>query len=158
MQEYDGNVVNEEEKQEESQEECQEELSEISSKSRYEFLFRDIDGELYNATNGAEGKNMLEANVYETPTHYVVECLAAGLGKEDINVTYMNDVLTVSIQKDKYKFGRNKDNNEFENYERRFLVREVDFKKIKGVLKNGILTIRVPKKPFDGEPRKIRIS
>lgn len=158
MSDFEENVLNEEENMDENQEESQEELSEISSKAYNEFLFRDIDAECC-CESDCDSRNVLEANAYENSKNYIIECLAAGVGKEDINVSYINDILTISIHKSKYKtFGKTKANADFENYERRFLVREIDFRKIRATLKNGILTISIPKRAFEGEPRKIRIS
>ena len=145
------------------EEESKEELCSVSEKAHSEFLFRDIDGEACCEGElfvcNCEKKNLLDTNIYETSVNYIIECLAAGLKKEDVDATYKNDILTISIQKDKFKaFGKTTEDLDFDCYERRFLVRDVDFRKIKGVLKNGILTIVVPKKEFVGEPRKIRIS
>lgn len=164
MNEAENQELNETEETEKClEEEVKEEICPVSEKAHFEFLFRDIDGEAYceNESSVCDCKkgNLLDANFYETPTKYVVECLAVGLQKEDIEATYKNDVLTISIQKSKYKvFGKTTEDLDFDCYERRFLVRDVDFRKIKGVLKNGILTISIPKKEIVGEPRKIRIS
>ncbi len=92
----------------------------------------------------------LKVDVYETEKEIVVRSTVAGVDPKDLTVDLHNDLLTIR--------GRRHVNEEVK--EDNFLVREcfwgdfsrsvilptsVDVKKGEAVLKNGVLTIRLPK-------------
>ncbi|MGB9661028.1 MAG: Hsp20/alpha crystallin family protein [Moorellaceae bacterium] len=90
------------------------------------------------------------ADVRETDTEYIVEAELPGLEKENINITYDNGTLTISVKQDTL-IDESREN--FIRKERRsgrlqrsFYLEGVDEDKITATYKNGLLTVRLPKK------------
>jgi HSP20 family protein len=92
----------------------------------------------------------LRVDIYETDKEIVVRSTVAGVDPKDLDITLHNDLLTI----------RGKRHVEEEVGEDNFLVREcfwgdfsrsiilpmgVDIKRSEAVIKNGLLTIRLPK-------------
>lgn len=92
----------------------------------------------------------LRVDIYETDKEIIVRSTVAGVEPEDLDVSLHNDLLTI----------RGKRNVEEEVSEEDFLAREcfwgdfsrsvilpcaVDIKRSEAVIKNGVLTIRLPK-------------
>lgn len=73
--------------------------------------------------------------------HYEVTCIMAGLEKEDISITYKmeNDTRILSIETLKESVSTKKGVREYE------IPELADIKNITSTLKNGILTITIPK-------------
>ncbi len=101
-------------------------------------------------------------DMYETEEAFVVKTVAAGMKPEDIEITLTNNVLTIrghleeeeKVEKERYhrmerRYGR---------FERSIaLPTRVDAEKIEASLKDGILTIQVPKAE-EFKPKKISVS
>ena len=91
-----------------------------------------------------------KTDIKETPEEYVVHAELPGVKKEDINIDYNNNYLSISAT-------RNNENEEKkDNYIRRersygsvsrgFYINNVDKNLIKAKFDNGVLTIDLPKK------------
>ena len=91
-----------------------------------------------------------KTDIKETPEGYVVHAELPGVKKEDINIDYNNNYLTISAT-------RNNDHEEKkDNYIRRersygsvsrgFYITNVDKNSIKAKFDNGVLNIELPKK------------
>ena len=103
-------------------------------------------------------------NVKETDNSFVLEVAAPGFDKGDFNVEVENDILTISAKQE------NKKEEEEKGYTRRefsyssssrsfTLPESVNPEDIKGVYKNGILNVELPKKPEAAKVRKsVKIS
>lgn len=96
------------------------------------------------------------ADVRETDTEYIVEAELPGMEKENINISYDNGTLTISVKQDTF-IDESREN--FIRRERRsgrlqrsFYLEGVDEDKITANYKNGLLTVRLPKK--EGQVRR----
>lgn len=102
-----------------------------------------------------------KADVKETDKEYIVEAELPGLEKENINITFEDDVLTISIKRNEVIDERRENFIRRErrtgNIERRFCFEGVDEEKISANYKNGILTVVLPKKEA-GFQRRRQIS
>lgn len=103
----------------------------------------------------------LTLDVYDEGAYFVVQSTVAGVRPEDLDISVTNDTLIVrgmrrrqqEIREDKYYVK--------ELYWGRFsrsviLPEEVEADKVEALIKNGLLTIRLPKK--DKGEKKIRIK
>ncbi|SHG90666.1 HSP20 family protein [Thermosyntropha lipolytica DSM 11003] len=104
----------------------------------------------------------MKADIKENEKEYVVEVEMPGVNKEQVNIELRDDRLTVSVvQNEEIK-------EESANYIRRerrsgsmsrtFIVEDVDEEKVSAKLKDGVLTIILPKKNGARKNRKIEIE
>ena len=111
-------------------------------------VFNDFFNESMLSDLSANGG--FKTDIKETPEEYVLHAELPGVKKEDINIDYDNNYLTISATK-------NTDSKEKkENYLRRersygsvsrgFYINNVDKNLIKAKFDNGVLTIDLPKK------------
>lgn len=90
------------------------------------------------------------ADVRETEKEYIVEAELPGLEKDNININYNKGLLTISVKQDvivdeeKENFIRKE--RRTGAFERRFYLEGVDEEKISATYKNGLLTVKLPKK------------
>lgn len=107
------------------------------------------------------GDNRMRVDVRENEKEYIIEADLPGVDKENINIEFDNDRLTISVE-------RNEELNvEKENYIRRerrsgsfsrsFYVENVIEDQISAEFKNGVLTIILPKKE-QGKRKRNRIE
>ena len=99
-------------------------------------------------TDDAEGQLVLD--VYQTDNEIVVKSTLAGVKPEDIDISITNDMLTIKGVREKDEEVKDENYYYQECYWGVFsrsviLPSEVEEDKIKASLKNGILTIRMPK-------------
>ena len=91
-----------------------------------------------------------KTDIKETPEEYVVHAELPGVKKEDINIDYNNNYLTISATRS------NESEEKKDNYIRRersygsvsrgFYISNVDKNSIKAKFDNGVLNIELPKK------------
>jgi len=103
---------------------------------------------LQDADEGEEGQ--LTIDVYQTPNEVVIKSTVAGVKPEDIDISFTNDMITVRGRRKKEEEITTEDYYYQELYWGAFsrsviLPVEVDVDKAKADIKNGILTIRLPK-------------
>ncbi|HEX2396361.1 MAG TPA: Hsp20/alpha crystallin family protein [Bacteroidales bacterium] len=94
--------------------------------------------------------NIPQANIYEAGKEYRIEMALPGVDKKDINISFENGLLKVSVEKEQEMEDTNRyDRHEF-NYrgtERTFKTGEtVDGDHISAKHENGVLTLILPKK------------
>ncbi len=98
--------------------------------------------------------------IHKDDSYYIVMDLP-GVPKENLNISVDNDVLTVEANTDYPSFeGKNILRSEFGNvkYVRQFTLSDaVDREKISANLKNGVLTLTLPKAE-KLQPKKIEIK
>jgi len=92
------------------------------------------------------------ADITETDKAYEVTVELPGLDEKDIEVKYADGLLTIKGEKQEEKQESKKDyylrERRFGSFERRFQVPDgVDADKIEATVKNGVLSIALPKKP-----------
>lgn len=114
-----------------------------------------------NENNIEEPKVIFPVDIRISDDEYMVEAFLPGVATEDLDIQIESNVVTI---KGELKIERNEDD--------RYLLRErpsgmfqraielpddVDADKVEAELKNGVLTLRLPKSEL-AKPRKIKIS
>ena len=103
-----------------------------------------------------------KTDIKETPEEYVVHAELPGVKKEDINIDYNNNYLSISATRNN-EFEEKKDNyirreRNTREFTRSFYVGDVDTEAIKANFKNGCLTIEVPKEEKVETKKTIQIE
>lgn len=91
-----------------------------------------------------------KTDIKETPEGYIVHAELPGVKKEDINIDYNNNYLTISANRN-YENEEKKDNyikceRSYGSVSRGFYISNVDRSLIKAKFDNGVLSIELPKK------------
>jgi len=97
------------------------------------------------------GEAQLSCDVYEDSDNLIVKSTVAGVKPENLEISISNDLLTIR------GFREQEDQVSDDNYYSRecywgafsrsiVLPREVDQKRVEAIIKNGVLTIKLPKK------------
>ncbi len=108
-------------------------------------------------------KNSLKVDVKETKDSYVLEADFPGMKKEDINIEYNQNYLTISAKKNDEKEEKKENyirkERSYGEVSRSFYVGNVDKEQIKAKFENGVLEVTLPKeqKAID-ENSKIQIQ
>ena len=97
-----------------------------------------------------EGEGQLAIDVYQTPDEIIIEAPIAGVNTDDLDVDITNDSVTVRGRREKTMRVKEEDYFYQECYWGKFsrsviLPQEVDAEKAEATLKNGVLTVRLPK-------------
>lgn len=117
-------------------------------------LFDNLLGGFFdNDFTGFEGTLMnrqgFKVDVQEIDNSYVIKADMPGVKKEDINVTYDNNYLTISTKRDEIIEEKNSNyirrERNYGELARRFYVEGADIEKITASFENGVLTINLPK-------------
>lgn len=103
---------------------------------------------LQDANDGEEGQ--LTIDVYQTPSDVVIKSTVAGVKPEDIDISFTNDMITIRGRRRKDEEITTEDYYYQELYWGAFsrsviLPVEVDVDKAGADIKNGILTVKLPK-------------
>lgn len=99
---------------------------------------------------GAEPEGQLTIDVYQTPNEIVVESAIAGVRPDDIDVNVSSDSIAIKGERRREHHIKEDDYFYQECYWGRFarsviLPQEIDPESANVTLKNGILTVRLPK-------------
>lgn len=104
-------------------------------------------------------------DIIEKEDAYTLEADLPGLTKEDIQLDYTNNVLSISAHQETNKEEKDDEGNYIRrerssrSYSRQFLIKNVDEDAIKASFENGVLTVDLPKKEEDTpETKKIEIQ
>jgi len=97
-----------------------------------------------------EGEGQLTIDVYQNPDEIVVESTIAGVKPEDLDVNITSEAVTIRGKREKQETVKDEDYFYQECYWGKFsrsiiLPQEIDADKAVASLKNGILTIHLPK-------------
>lgn len=107
----------------------------------------------------------MKCDVKETDTDYEIKADMPGAAKEDISVTYDDDILDISYKHD--ASNDKKDENgkyimqerSYSEMERQFRIPDGDKENVHAKLDNGVLTITVPKnKETKPEENKVTVE
>jgi HSP20 family protein len=97
-----------------------------------------------------DSEGQLTIDVYQTPTDIVIKSTIAGVSPEDLDITITNDMVTIKGKREKDEVISGGDYYYQECYWGAFsrsviLPVDVEAEKADASMKNGILTIRLPK-------------
>lgn len=109
------------------------------------------------------GLDSFKADINETENDYIVEADLPGFAKEDIEVTFQHETLTISANRDELS---EESKGNYLHKERRtgqlnraFVFENVDTDNIKAQYKDGVLKVNLPKKEVKSiEVQKIEIN
>lgn len=107
---------------------------------------------------------LMKCDIYKTGDNYILEIDIPGFKKEDIDIEYDNDYLTVKVEKKEFdeddveKEYIKKERSMYEQYERSFYIGSIDENKIKAKFENGILKLNIPKVEEELTKKKIEIE
>lgn len=98
----------------------------------------------------SESEGQLTIDVYQTPTDIIVKSTIAGVKPEDLDITIANDMITIKGERKQDETIKGEDYYYQECYWGRFsrsviLPVDVISEKTEAHMKNGILTIKLPK-------------
>jgi HSP20 family protein len=101
-------------------------------------------------------------HVEESDTHLIVQAELPGLNENEITVNIEKDVLTISgerkVEKKDEKKGYYYSEIQFGKFERKMRLPEyVDSEKTEAEYRNGVLNIKLEKKP-ESAPKKIEVK
>jgi HSP20 family protein len=115
-----------------------------------EGLRRTLEAPWYEAPRGLD-RRLLRTEVQDSGTEIVLTAEVPGLTDKDVEVTLENGVLTLK--------GERKDDARYAfRFERSYSIDvEVDAERASATVKNGILTVTLPKVPA-ATPRRIAVS
>lgn len=90
-----------------------------------------------------------KVDLKETDTSYVVEADLPGIAKEDVDIDYKNNYLTIKAKREE-KVEEKKENyvrkeRKYGEFKRMFYVDNVDEEKIKASFTDGVLKVELPK-------------
>lgn len=106
-------------------------------------------------------------NVFETETNFKIEVLLPGFNKEEVQINYHKNLLTIKVDK---KQNEDKAQEEYKyshlefgtfNFEKQFQIpNTVNIETVDAKFENGILTIVLPKKEeaLEKAPVEIKVS
>lgn len=92
-----------------------------------------------------------KVDIEELKDHYEIKADLPGFTKDEVSITYTNDVLTIEAKKDDTKETKDEDRHFLRRervataFRRQFAVKGIKKEDIKADLKDGILTICLPK-------------
>ena len=101
-------------------------------------------------------------DIYDTKDNYVLKMELPGLKKEDVNIEFENNTISVSGERKEEKDVQKDDYHWTERYNGKFyrafrLPKNVDGEKINASMKDGILELKVAK-PEEKKQKNISIS
>lgn len=134
----------------------------------FEILFKDFFKSGSNFSTACSAAFNYPVDVYNTKEGTTIEIAAAGLDKEDINITYEDEILRVTYKKEETTESTEDANKEDVNVIHRGIARrsfdqawklgrKYDVDGIKTKLDKGILTITIPYKA-DSDTRTFTIE
>jgi HSP20 family protein len=109
-----------------------------------------------------EEEGELNIDMFQTPHEVIIQAMVAGVKPEDLDVSINKDMLTLKGRRQKTK-EVTKDNYYFKelywgSFSRSIMLpQEIDAEHIEARLKNGLLTLKLPKLD-KGKPQKVKIE
>ena len=99
-------------------------------------------------------------DIKEKEQSYQLEADLPGLTKDDIQLDYEDNVLSISAHQETGKDEKDEEGNYIRrerssrSYKRQFLIKDIDQENIKATFENGVLTVDLPKKEQEGPKTK----
>ncbi len=100
---------------------------------------------------GSELEGELAVDVYQTPLEIVIRSPIAGVKEEDVDVQILGDMVSIRGKREQEETTEEKDYFAQECYWGAFSktvrlpLSEVDVERASAVMKNGVLTVRIPR-------------
>ncbi|OGD31134.1 hypothetical protein A2W60_00530 [Candidatus Azambacteria bacterium RIFCSPHIGHO2_02_46_12] len=122
----------------------------VEERPREKVIVKEIPAMKKERTWMEEAEGQLTIDVYQTPSEIIIKSTIAGVKPEDLDVAITNDMVTVKGRRMKDEEVSQDDYYYQECYWGSFsrsviLPVEVEAEKSKATLRNGILTVRLPK-------------
>lgn len=97
-----------------------------------------------------DGEGQLTVDLYQTPDEIILESPIAGVKPEDLDISITNESVTIKGSRKKERKVKEEDYFYQECYWGKFsrsiiLPQEVDAEKAEAMIKNGVLTVKLPK-------------
>ncbi|GEK90220.1 HSP20 family protein [Alkalibacterium putridalgicola] len=127
--------------------------------------FRDLRRQFFDDTFDqvlGEAGNF-KTDIIEDDNEYTVEAELPGMDKENIELDYHDNILSISGKQESETNEEDKERNYIRrerssrSFSRQFLIRDVDEDNISARFENGILKVKLPKKESD-KPENKRID
>lgn len=133
-----------------------------SSRVTEDAVAQEAPGAALQAADAEEGEGQLTIDVYQTEGEIVIKSTVAGVSADDIDITVTGDMITIRGTRK-----RDEDIGQEQYYYQEcywgpfsrsvILPVEVDAERIDASMKNGILTVRLPKIEKE-KTKKIRVK
>lgn len=116
--------------------------------------FRDFGRNFFNDDyffNNMFAGNDITTDIKETDDAYILDADLPGFNKENINLSYDSDVLTISAKQDTGKDETDEEGNYIRrersnrSFKRQFLIQNIDKDGISASYNDGVLRINLPK-------------
>jgi HSP20 family protein len=118
----------------------------------------------WRTSRATSGTSRLALDVYETEQAYTVHTALPGVNPDQINISFQDDVLTISGEVEQPKFGEDVKARVllFERSYGKFsrsirLAQPIDADHVEATYENGLLTLTLPKAP-EAQPRLIPVK
>lgn len=122
----------------------------FNDRNRSTLRFSDmLDEIMEDAFSWSKGTFVPELNVYETEKEFEITLALPGMRKEDINISFENNTITISGEREL----KEEEGTKYHRIESRFgkferslpLPNVIDEENIDATYENGVLTVTVPK-------------
>lgn len=104
------------------------------------------------------GNKTMQVDIRETDREYIVEADLPGVKKEQVNLEFQHDILTIAVEQNEEinleKEGYIRKERRSGSYKRSFHFEGIDENNITAKFENGVLTIVLPKKDSGQRKRK----
>ena len=113
-------------------------------------VFDNFFGNIFQPTATSQ-LTMPKVDIQDTDKSYIVTADLPGVTKEDVSVTYDNDILTIAAQHHEEKEDKDEDKHFIRkertssSFKRQFVVRNIAKDSIDAAFENGVLKITLPK-------------
>ncbi|AFM41446.1 molecular chaperone (small heat shock protein) [Desulfosporosinus acidiphilus SJ4] len=109
-----------------------------------------------------QNTNNLKVDIRDNSNEYVLEADLPNVSKENLNVSFEDNVLTISVEQDKQVKEEEENYIRRERYQqsisRKFAFDGIESDSIEARYENGVLIVTLPKKVIQNTNRKIEIQ
>lgn len=123
----------------------------------FEEAFRELESDFFGISKASCNCGKLRTNVIDNEDNYVIQAEVPGLADDQVDVSYEDNVLTITANWGEKKEGEGFKEVRTGKYSKSFSVGGVDVAAIDAKMANGILTLTVPKAE-NTKARKIEIN
>ncbi|MDZ7836295.1 MAG: Hsp20 family protein [Alkalibacterium sp.] len=131
------------------------------SRRDFKDLRRQFFDDTFDQVLGDAGS--FKTDIIEDENEYTVEAELPGMSKENIELDYHDNILSISAKQESETNEEDEERNYIRrerssrSFSRQFLIRDIDEDNISAQFDNGVLEVKLPKKEPD-EPKTKRID